>query len=114
MAFWADDCRHILSYFVSAAMTLLAGILDVSGREMRPDIELVGSLARFVEVWMAEQGCDLAKVLAGCKEMERLAIATVEEAVTVQPSATGSGWLQGHAAGNTAHVSCRSIKLDDQ
>jgi hypothetical protein len=102
----ANGCRHILRYLVSAAMTLIVDILDapgdihdVRGRETRSDTGLVGSLAQFVETWMADQGCDLNKVLVGCKEMERLAIAAVEGVVM---------------AGNRAHVSCRLISPDDQ
>ncbi len=80
--------RRILCYPVAAALTLLVILLeDPTDSEAGVDLELLGSLVRFVGKWTRDEGCDLTNLLRGCSKILRIA--------EMAAAMSGTEWSQG-------------------
>ncbi|KAI0966379.1 hypothetical protein F4678DRAFT_300939 [Xylaria arbuscula] len=74
------DIWHVLSYLVSAVITLLVGILeDPLAEYARSDIWTIKSFRQFLEE-MVQKGFDFHRVLQGCFQIEKYAQDTADKA----------------------------------
>ncbi|KAI1310331.1 hypothetical protein F5Y03DRAFT_36447 [Xylaria venustula] len=74
------DIWHVLSYLLSAVITLLVGILeDPLAEYARSDIWTIKSFRQFLEE-MTQKGFDFDRILQGCSQIEMYAQDTVDKA----------------------------------
>ncbi|KAI0442940.1 hypothetical protein F4803DRAFT_517362 [Xylaria telfairii] len=105
------DLWRILCYPISASINLLTGVLENPlSPSAKSDVSALSSFRRFLERVIQEDGCDLHRVLQGCKQMEQLAHNAIKKAEAISTVATIDGMEEGAGPASWDDELCRQAQ----